>query len=163
MAEPAGTATLLFTDIEDSTSLVKQFRSRYPAVLSEHGRLLREAFAAQAGREVDTQGDAFFFVFPTPRDAVLAAVAGTRAVASHHWPEGAKVRVRIGIHTGGAAVADNRYHGIAVHRASRISSAAHGGQILVSQTTHSLIDDEEEQLPGIDFRDLGMHKFKGFD
>jgi class 3 adenylate cyclase len=159
----AGPATLVFTDIEGSTPLLKQLRSRYPEALSDHRRLLEHAFEEHGGREVDTQGDAFFFVFATARDAVLAAVRGTRALASHPWPEGTKLRVRMGIHTGGTSVADNRYHGVAVHRAARVCSAAHGGQILLTQTTHSLIADEEEELPGIELRDLGMHKLKGFD
>jgi class 3 adenylate cyclase len=157
-----GTATFLFTDIEGSTRLAKQLGRGYAVVLGEHQRLLRDAFTASGGRESDTQGDAFFFVFPSARGAVVAAVDGQHVISSHEWPPGADVRVRMGIHTGGAALAGDRYHGVAVHRAARICAAAHGGQILLSQSTRSLLEDEEE-LPDVDLRDLGEHRLKGFD
>src|SRR5919206_3438040 len=95
-----GTVTLLFTDIEGSTRLLRQLGERYAEILAEHQRLLREAFAAHGGREVDTQGDAFFVAFPRAVDAVLAAVDAQRALAAHPWLEGAAVRVRMGLHTG---------------------------------------------------------------
>ena len=111
-----------------------------------HQRLLREAFAHHGGHEVDTQGDSFFVAFASARDAVLAAVEGQRALAAHAWPDGAAVKVRMGIHTGQASPADGRYTGIAVHRAARIGAAGHGGQVLVSQATQTLLEDEEEDL-----------------
>ena len=157
-----GTATFLFTDIEGSTRLAKQLGPGYATVLGEHQRVLRDAFTARGGYESDTQGDAFFFVFPSARGAVVAAVEGQHGIASHRWPEGTEVRVRMGIHTGGVAVAEGRYHGVSVHRAARICAAAHGGQILLSQSTRSMLEDDEE-LPNIDLRDLGEHRFKGFD
>lgn len=164
MAElPRGAVTFLFTDIEGSTQLVKRLRDRYPEVLAEHQRLLREAFAQHGGHEIDTQGDAFFFVFASAREAVLAAVEGQRSLAGHDWPEGADVRVRMGIHTGQAAPVDGRYSGVAVHRAARVSAAGHGGQILVSQTTHNLLEDEEEEIPGLALRDLGEQRLKDLD
>jgi class 3 adenylate cyclase len=157
-----GTATFLFTDIEGSTRLAKQLGPGYATVLGEHQRVLRDAFTARGGHESDTHGDAFFFVFPNARGAVVAAVDGQHGIASHRWPEGAEVRVRMGIHTGGVAVAEGRYHGVSVHRAARICAAAHGGQILLSQSTRSLLEDEEE-LSNIELRDLGEYRFKGFD
>jgi YVTN family beta-propeller protein len=160
---PAGAVTFLFTDIEGSTQLVKQLRDRYPEVLAEHRRLLRDAFVAYGGHEIDTQGDAFFVAFASARDAVLAAIDGQRALARHSWPEGVHVRVRIGIHTGQASPSDGRYTGVAVHRAARISAAGHGGQILISQTTHNLLEDEEEDIPGVEFLDLGEHQLKDLD
>jgi len=160
---PAGAVTFLFTDVEGSTQLVKQLRDAYPQVLAEHRRLLREAFAAHNGHEIDTQGDAFFVAFASARDAVLAAVEGQRALAQHPWPGGARVRVRIGIHTGQASPTDGRYTGVAVHRAARISAAGHGGQILISQTTHNLLEDEEEDVSGVEFLDLGEHQLKDLD
>ena len=115
-----------------------------------------------AGHEIDTQGDSFFVVFASARDAVLAAVEGQRALAAHSWPEGAAVKVRMGVHTGQASPADGRYTGVAVHRAARIGAAAHGGQVLVSQATQTLLEDEEEDL-GIELRDLGSQPLKGLD
>ena len=100
---PSGAVTFLFTDIEGSTRLVKQLRDRYEEVLAEHQSLLRRAFAAHRGHEVDTQGDSFFVAFSSARDAVLAAVEGQLALLSHGWLESVQVKVRMGIHTGQAA------------------------------------------------------------
>lgn len=164
MAEHTATAaTFLFSDIEGSTLLLKRLRARYGGVLEDHQRLLRTAFAAHNGQEVDTQGDAFFVAFPRARDAVLAAVAAQRGLAEHAWPEGMDVRVRIGIHTGEAAVAENRYVGLSVHRAARICALGRGGQILISQTTRHMLEDEEEPVTGIELRDLGDHMVKDLD
>ena len=148
--------------MEGSTRLVKQLRDRYGEILAEHQRLLRAAFADHGGHEIDTQGDSFFVAFASARDAVLAAVEGQRALLSHQWPDAASVRVRIGIHTGQAGVTDGQYTGLAVHRAARIAAAAHGGQILVSQATQTLLEDEEEDLR-IALRDLGEHPLKDLD
>ena len=163
MAElPSGAVTFLFTDIEGSTRLVKQFRERYEEVLADHQRLLRAAFTAHGGHEVDTQGDSFFVVFGSARDAVLAAVEGQLALLSHPWPDGEQVKVRMGLHTGQARAADGRYTGLAVHRAARIGAAGHGGQILVSQATQTLLEDEEEDLH-VFLRDLGEQRLKDLD
>src|SRR5262249_56978487 len=129
------TATFLFTDIEGSTELLRSHRSEYAAILADHHRILREHFAAHDGREVDNQGDSFFVAFARARDAVLAAAACQRALAGHRWEGGAKVRVRMGIHTGEAELSVDRYVGLSVHRAARIGAAGHGGQVLVSPTT----------------------------
>jgi YVTN family beta-propeller protein len=163
MAElPSGAVTFLFTDIEGSTQLVKQLRDRYGSVLAEHQRLLREAFVAHGGHEIDTQGDAFFIAFASAREAVLAAVEGQRALSGYPWPDNTPVRVRMGIHTGQAVPVDGRYTGVAVHRAARICAAGHGGQVLVSQATQTLIEDEEEDL-AVGLRDLGDQRLKDLD
>jgi YVTN family beta-propeller protein len=159
---PTGAVTFLFSDIEGSTRLVKQLRDRYPEVLHEHQRLLREAFVAHRGWEVDTQGDSFFVAFASARDALLAAVEGQIALSSHLWPEDVAIKVRMGLHTGQAVLAGNRYTGLAVHRAARIGAAAHGGQILVSQATQTLLEDEEEDLH-IFLSDLGEQRLKDLD
>jgi YVTN family beta-propeller protein len=159
---PSGAVTFLFTDIEGSTRLVKQLRERYPAVLADHQRLLRAAFAAHGGYEVDTQGDSFFIAFSSARDALMAAVEGQLALDSHAWPEGVVIKVRMGLHTGQAIASDGRYTGLAVHRAARIGAAGHGGQILVSQATQTLLEDEEEDLH-IFLRDLGEQRLKDLD
>src|SRR5688500_3186154 len=164
MAElPSGTVTFLFTDIEHSTQLLRRLRERYGEILADHQRLLRSAFEDSGGQEIDTQGDSFFFAFRKPKDAVLGDGAAPRALRSHPWPDGAEVRVRIGIHTGEATLTENRYHGLAVHRAARICAAGHGGQILLSQISQSLLEDEEADLPGLTLRDLGSQRLKDFD
>jgi DNA-binding NarL/FixJ family response regulator/class 3 adenylate cyclase len=160
---PSGTVTFLFSDIEGSTALLRQLRDRYGDVLADHQRLLRSAFEEAGGSEIDSQGDSFFFCFRKARDAVQAAVAGQRALLSHSWPDGTEVRVRMGIHTGDASVSENRYHGLAVHRASRICAAGHGGQILLSQTSHTLLEDEEDEHDGLSLRELGPQRLKDFD
>ena len=147
MAElPSGTVTFLFTDVEGSTRLLKQLRDRYGDVLADHRRILRAAFAEYDGQEIDTQGDAFFVAFRKATDAALAAAAAQRGLAAHTWPDGTDVRVRMGIHTGEPNVGDEGYHGLGVHRAARIMAAGHGGQVLLSQATCSVLEDDE--LPG---------------
>jgi YVTN family beta-propeller protein len=165
MAGPAtATVTLLFTDVEGSTRLLRQLRGTYGDVLAEHHRLLREAFERHGGQEVDTQGDSFFVAFTRATDAVLAAVDAQRALATHSWPDGAELRVRMGIHTGSAMVRENRFVGMAVHRAARICTAGHGGQILLSETTRNLLEDEEEEVvPAVELRDLGPQTLKDFE
>src|SRR6266536_1608716 len=164
LPEPlSGAVTFLFTDIEGSTRLVKQLREGWGAVVADHQRILREAFAAHRGQEIDTHGDAFFVAFGTARDAVLAASEGQCALSENVWPEGADLRVRMGIHSGQAALSEDRYLGLAVHRAARICAVAHGGQVLLSQTTVNLLEDEEEELPGVELRDLGEQRLKDLD
>jgi YVTN family beta-propeller protein len=160
VTDPAsGTFTFLFTDIEGSTRLLDALGDDYGRVLAEHQRLLREAFARHDGRELDTQGDAFFVAFPTPRDAVLAATDAHRALRDHDWPESAQVRVRIGLDTGQATLAHGRYTGHAVHRAARVAAAGHGGQTLVSDASERLLDSRE----GFRLRDLGVRLLKDID
>ncbi len=127
-------------------------------MLETQRRLLRDIFSSIGGREVGTQGDSFFVVFPVAQQAIGAAVAGQRALAAHPWPNGVRVKVRMGIHTGEATLLGDDYVGLDVHRAARISSAGHGGQILLSQPTQGLIEPE---LPDrIEVRDLGPHRLK---
>ena len=159
---PTGTVTFLFSDVEGSTELVRQLRDRYADVMADHERLLRSAFQDAGGHEINTQGDSFFIAFRKPKDAVGAAVEAQRSLASHPWPEKTEMRVRIGIHTGEATVRGDQYLGLAVHRAARICAAAHGGQVLLSQTTQALLEDEEE-LGELDFSDLGPRSLKDFD
>jgi YVTN family beta-propeller protein len=163
MAElPSGAVTFLFSDIEGSTRLVKELRERYGDVLGEHQRLLRAAFEAHGGYEVDTQGNSFFIAFSSARDALLAAVEGQLALLAHPWPDGVRIKVRMGVHTGQAVASGGRYTGLAVHRAARIGAAGHGGQILVSQATQTLVEDEEEDLH-IHLQDLGEQRLKDLD
>jgi YVTN family beta-propeller protein len=158
---PRGTVTFLFTDIEGSTRLLRENRPSYGEILGGHAQILRTAFETHGGWEVDTQGDSFFAAFRTARDAVEAAVAAQQALATHSWPGDAEPKVRMGMHTGEPVVSGDRYVGLAVHRAARICAAAHGGQVLLSSTTCSLVADE---LPvGTGMSDLGEHQLKDFD
>jgi class 3 adenylate cyclase len=155
---PAGTVTFLFTDIEGSTRLLHELGDSYGEVVRDHRLLLREYLGATSGTEVDTQGDAFFYSFSRARDAVAGAVAAQRALAEHTWPNGAEVRVRMGLHTGEPSVGDEGYLGLDVVRAARICSAGHGGQILLSETTRALLGND---LPdGVAVVDLGQQKLK---
>ncbi len=161
MAElPRGTVTFLFTDIEGSTRLLKQLGERYNDVLDQHRRILREAVEARGGREVDTQGDSFFFAFARANAALGAAVVVQQSLAEHDWPAGVEVRVRMGLHTGEPDVGDGRYVGLGVHRAARIGGAAHGGQVVLSSATRELVADE---VGGVAVRELGFYRLKDFD
>jgi predicted ATPase len=145
MAElPTGTVTFLFTDVEGSTRLLEEHGGRYAELLEEHRRVLREAFERHGGVEVDTQGDAFFVAFARAADAVGAAERAQRELG---------IPVRMGIHTGEPQLTDGGYVGIDVHRAARISSAAHGRQVVVSEATQPLLERD-------DLRDLGTHRLK---
>lgn len=154
----SGTVTILFTDIEGSTRLLQQLGEKYTTLLADHDRLLREAWEAHHGIVVSTQGDSFFVAFQRAVDAIHAAVQSQRILSSHSWPEGVRVRVRMGLHTGEPQIHESGYTGIDVHRAARISAAAHGGQVLLSQATFDLVESE---LPeGVALRDLGEHHLK---
>jgi len=158
---PTGTVTFLFTDIEGSTRLVNKLRDGYAAVMSQHQDLLRAAFGRHNGEEVDTQGDSTFWVFRGAREAVAAAADAQRSLSGHDWPDGAEVRVRMGIHTGEPVIAEDRYVGLDVHRAARICDAGHGGQVLLSNTTHALLEGD---LPdGTSTRELGDAHLKDLD
>jgi predicted ATPase/class 3 adenylate cyclase len=153
-----GTETFLFADIEGSTRLLQLLGDGYGALLLEQRRLLLSAIESAGGREVSNAGDGSFAVFPSARDAVLAAAAAQRALSSHAWPDGAVVRVRMGLHTGEPGMAGGIYTGLDVHRAARIAAAGHGGQVLLSEATRQLV---ERDLPaGLGLRDLGEHRLR---
>ena len=155
---PTGTVTFLFSDIQGSTRLLHRLGSRYARVLEEQRVVLREAVAAEGGIEVDASGDAFFAAFPRATGAVHAAAAIQRALGAHRWPEGESLRVRMGLHTGEPNVTSAGYTGMDVHRAARICAAAHGGQVLLSETTRELV--YHELPPATRLRELGEHRLK---
>jgi predicted ATPase/class 3 adenylate cyclase len=154
---PSGTVTLLFTDIEGSTVLAERLADRWPALLGEHNRILREAFTAHGGIELGAEGDALFVAFTSVVEAATAAAVAQRALAAHGWPAEGSVRVRMGLHTGEPTPTPDGYVGLDMHRAARVASAAHGGQVLVSQSTRDLLP---EAFEGLSFRDLGDHRLK---
>ena len=155
---PTDSLTFLFSDIEGSTRLVAELGDAYQALHADHGRLLRAAWTTFGGQEVGTEGDSFFVVFASAPLALRAAAAAHRALASHAWPPGAEVRVRIGVHTGQAILVGGDYLGLDVNRAARVCAAGHGGQTLVSQAAH---DAAAGALPpDLALRDLGRHRLK---
>ncbi|HYN69823.1 MAG TPA: tetratricopeptide repeat protein [Candidatus Eisenbacteria bacterium] len=159
--EPAstGTLTFLFTDIEGSTRLEQDLgRDAYAAIRERHRDLLRAAFGAHGGVEQGTQGDSFFVVFASAREALLAAIEAQRSLAGESWPAGSAVQVRIGLHAGEADLAGGSLVGIDINRAARIAAAGHGGQIVVSDSVRGLAG---ASLPhGVSLRSLGAHRLK---
>ncbi|TML17254.1 MAG: response regulator [Actinobacteria bacterium] len=152
---PDGTVTLVFTDVEGSTQLVRQLGDAYAQLLGDHRRLLREAVEQAQGHVVDHRGDEFFMVFDDPCRAAEAITAAQQAFATHSWPEGVELRVRVGLHTGQPTFRDGAYYGLDVHRAARIAQAGSGGQILLSQSTRDELDRSFE------LEDLGEHELPG--
>jgi predicted ATPase/class 3 adenylate cyclase len=155
---PSGTVTLLFSDIEGSTVLLGRLGDAYSEALDGQRRVLRTAWAEHGGTELGTEGDSFFVVFPTAGAAVEAAVQAQRELADYPWPGGERLRVRMGIHSGTPKVHDGGYVGMDVHRAARITAAAHGGQVVVSSVTAELIAGCLPERVGL--RDLGCHRLK---
>ncbi len=158
MSLPSGTLTFLFTDIEGSTRLMQELGDRYIEAQTAHHAILREAFRSNSGRELRTEGDSFFCVFASALEACSAAAAAQKALAVQAWPEGAAIRVRVGLHTGEAPLVGNEYIGLDVHHAARVAGAAHGGQVLLSESTHALVQDS--LTSGLRLRDLGLHRLK---
>jgi class 3 adenylate cyclase len=157
---PSGTVTFLFSDIEDSTELVRRVGNEvYAEMRGHHRRLLRDAFRAHGGREIDTAGDGFFVAFDSARNAVEAAIEGQLALRGFSWPGDGIVRVRMGLHTAEPLLAAEGYVGVGVTRAARICDAGRGGQILVSNATAGIVEDAE--LSGVVLTDLGLHRLKG--
>lgn len=154
----SGTITLLFTDIEGSTNLLDRLNNQYEELLEGHHAIVRRSLSRWNGREVNTEGDAFFAVFPKAVDSINAVVDIQRNLNAQTWPAGVQVKVRMGLHTGEPRLIDQDYIGMDVHRAARIAHAGHGGQVLLSETTTALVQDE---LPdGISITNLGRHKLK---
>ena len=158
---PGGVITFMFTDIEGSTHLLQQLGPGYGDTLEDHHRIMRDVVSGHHGIEVSTEGDAFFVAFTNPADAVTAAAEAQRRLIEYADGAGLELRVRMGLHTGEGALVGDNYGGIDVHRAARIASAAHGGQVLVSESTRTLV----EASLGDDVRlvDLGEHTLKDLD
>ncbi|MGH2404203.1 MAG: tetratricopeptide repeat protein [bacterium] len=156
---PTGTVTFLFTDIEGSTRLLQSLGDAgFALVLASHREILRGAFDAVGGHEIETQGDGFLVAFQSARKAIAAALAAQRALAAHPWPDGAPLRVRMGFDTAEATIHGGAYAGMGLHRAARICATGWGGQILLSRTTAGIV---EPDLPaGAALRDLGDHHLK---
>ena len=159
---PSGTVTFLFTDIEGSTRLLSDLgQETFIRCLAEHDALIHHAIAKAGGIEVRTEGGAFFAVFFTAPAAIAAVVEAQGLLQSHAWPEGADIRVRMGLHTGTGTLGGDDYIGIDVHRAARIAAAGFGGQVLLSAATAGIV---APSLPeGVELGDLGEHRLKDLD
>ena len=156
---PTGVVTFLLADIENSTGLVQMLGDRYSKLLANLRRLIRAEVRAADGRAVDVRADELFAVFKSAPAGLKAALAVQRKIFARAWPGNARVRVRLGLHTGRPTLTDTGYVGLAVHVAARVCSAAHGGQILVSRSAHDAM--EGSLPPGVNFRDLGPHQLRG--
>jgi class 3 adenylate cyclase len=158
-ALPTGFVTLLMTDIEGSTGLLRRLGDRYGALLNDVRGMLRAAVLRASGREIDARADEYFAVFERAGAAIEAAVAIQRELGKRTWPDTLEVRVRVGIHSGRPTLTDVGYIGLAVHTTARVCSAAHGGQILVSTNTRAAV--RTSAPAGIRFRSLGRHRLPG--
>ena len=166
---PSGTLTLLFSDVEGSTSMLTRLGAQWGEALSAQRAILRAAFGKYGGHEMGTEGDSFFVVFTSAQHAVLAAVEAQRGLVRQEWPGDVQLRVRMGLHTGEPQRHEDGYIGLDVHRAARIMSTASGGQIVVSAATRALVDgvdalassaSGDDDVTDIVFRDLGLHRLK---
>lgn len=155
---PRGPVTLLFTDIEDSTGLLRTLGGRYTTLLRDVRSLIRSSVRGAGGQEVDARADEFFAVFKQPQAALAAAVEIQRSILKRDWPKGIEVCVRVGIHSGRPSLSEAGYVGIAVHTAARVCSAGHGGQILVSAAVRDGLDGS---VAGFAFRTLGRYALTG--
>lgn len=154
---PSGTVTFLFTDIEGSTQLWERYPTAMKAALARHDAILREAVAAHGGHTIKTTGDGIHAVFATAVDSIGAVIAGQQSLLEEDWGE-VRLNVRMGLHTGEAEVRADDYFGATLNRAARLMSAAHGGQILVSNATAELVSEHLPQGAGL--LDLGEHHLK---
>jgi class 3 adenylate cyclase len=159
-ALPTGFVTLLMTDIEGSTALLRRLGDRYGDLLNDLRSILRAAVLRASGREIDARADEYFAVFERAADAVGTAVAIQRAIGKRAWPDDLDVRVRVGIHSGRPTLTDVGYIGLAVHTTARVCAAAHGGQIVVSSRTRSAVGTSAPSA-GVRFRSLGRHRLPG--
>ena len=158
-ALPGGFVTLLMTDIESSTALLRRLGDRYGVLLNEVRSIVRQAVSRGSGREIDARADEFFAVFERHGSALEAAVAIQRALGKRTWLENLEVRVRVGLHSGHPTLTDTGYIGLAVHITARVCAAAHGGQIVVSAATRASVGTSAPA--GIRFRSLGRHRLSG--
>jgi class 3 adenylate cyclase len=157
-ALPTGFVTLLMTDIEASTVLLRTLGDRYAALLNEVRGIVRDAVLRASGREIDARADEFFAVFERAAAAIEAAVTIQRELG-RTWTDGVEVRVRVGIHSGRPSLTDVGYIGLAVHTTARVCAAAHGGQIVVSAATRAAVGTSAPT--GVKFRSLGRHRLRG--
>jgi len=157
-AAAEGGLTFVFSDIEGSTRLVEELANEYGLALRICRRMVVNAFAQHGGQEFGNEGDGQFFVFSTPATAAAAAVAGQRKIDASEWPDGVRLRVRMGIHCGPVHLSGGEYVGMTIHEVARVSAAANGGQVLCT----AAIADAVRDVAGFELRDLGRFTLRGF-
>ena len=157
MSEREAGLTFLFTDVEGSTRLLRDLGTTYGLLIRIHRRILQTACSERSGREMGSEGDAEFFVFRHAEDAVAAAVSAQQKLERYAWPDGIRLRVRMGLHCGAATVSGGEYVGLAVHEVARICAAAHGGQVICSS---AVVDGLDEVAPDVGFSDLGSYRLR---
>ena len=155
MTERDAALTFLFTDVEGSTRLLRDLGTTYGLLIRIHRRILQTACAERAGREMGNEGDAEFFVFRSAEDAVAAAASAQQKLEGYAWPDGIRLRVRMGLHCGPATVSGGEYVGLAVHEVARICAAAHGGQAICSSTVAEAVEETD-----VRFSDLGSYRLR---
>ena len=155
--EREASLTFLFTDVEGSTRLLRDLASSYGLLIRIHRRILQTACTERAGREMGNEGDAEFFVFRDAEDAVAAAVTAQQKLERYAWPDGIRLRVRMGLHCGSATVSGGEYVGLAVHEVARICAAAHGGQVICSSAVADAVADPAAEVR---FSDLGSYRLR---
>ena len=153
---PTGQLALMFADVEDSSGHLAALGDRYGQLISGVRRILRAGVRRAKGHEVDARADEFFAVFRSAPDALAAAAEVQRALASHAWPDGREVCMRIGIHVGRPTLTPAGYQGISVNTAARVCSAGHGGQVLVTRSAHAALDPD-----GLELRPMGVQRLRG--
>jgi class 3 adenylate cyclase len=153
---PTGQLALMFADVEDSSGHLGALGDRYGGLISGVRRILRSAVRQSRGHEVDAHADEFFAVFTSAAAAVEASAEVQRGLANHGWPDRREVCMRIGIHVGRPTLAAGSYQGISVNTASRVCSAGHGGQVLLTRSAQAALDGD-----GIELRPLGTHRLRG--
>lgn len=156
---PTGFVTILLTDIEGSTALLRQLGERYGGLLNKVRSLIRRSVLQAGGREVEVRADEFFAVFERVDGSIKAALSIQRTVQKRTWPDDLEVRVRAGIHSGRITLTQNGYIGLSVHTAARVCAVAHGGQIVISGATKAAMEDLSPT--GVGFRSLGRHRLAG--
>jgi class 3 adenylate cyclase len=155
---PRGMVTLMYTDIQGSTELLDQLRERYAGLVGEMRQILRRATREAGGTEIDSRADEYFAAIPDAAQAVHAAIQVQQELATRPWPDGVRLRIRMGLHTGEPDLTDEGYVGMDVHLAARIGSAGNGGQIVASEATREAVRD---RLVEAAFIDVGRYQLKG--
>jgi class 3 adenylate cyclase len=156
---PTGFLTMMMTDIEGSTALLRKLGDGYASLLDEVRAILHDAVVRAGGRQIDARADDSFAVFESPAAALEAAARLQRAIAGRAWPESVSVRVRVGLHSGEPTLAKVGYIGLPVHMTARVCAAAHGGQILLSG--HTVTASGDTVASDVRFRSLGVHRLAG--
>jgi len=153
-----GGPTFVFTDIEGSTGLLQELRHTYGLLVRIHRRILQTCFEERRGRSMGTEGDGVFYVFTTPDEAIGAAVTAQQKLEHYEWPEGVRLRVRMGVHRGPVTLSGGEYVGLTVHEVARICATSHGGQIVCSAAVAGVL---APTWPAGSFRALGDYDLRG--